>query len=311
MLRADTCTPACKGEMDMRHPARLAALLLAGLGALLSAGAQAELGGYVAGIEKWRQDFDADIRTGGWLTLVGRTKLDEGPWTLGSDPKSALVLPAKAPGKLGTLSRSGSAFHFEPTAGVAVTLGGKAVAGAVELPTKAGSDRLASGDLTVAVRQIGDDFYLLVADTRSPAIEAFKGTAWYPISTSYRVSAKFVPYAEAETAHVPLTHVTSKQTMQSEGDLVFELAGKSFRLKTFTDEDGLFVMFEDPTNGKGTYGGGRFVHAPKPTDGVTALDFNKAFNPYCSLNPYIMCPMPPPQNRLTVKIVAGEAYYGE
>jgi uncharacterized protein (DUF1684 family) len=54
---------------------------------------------------------------------------------------------------------------------------------------------------------------------------------------------------------VPLTHVTSKQTMQSEGDLVFALAGKSFRLKTFTDEDGLFVMFEDKTNGKGTYYG--------------------------------------------------------
>jgi uncharacterized protein (DUF1684 family) len=120
-----------------------------------------------------------------------------------------------------------------------------------------------------------------------------------------------VPYAQPETLHVPLTHVTSKETMQSEGDLVFELAGKSFRLKTFTDEEGLFVMFQDQTNGKRTYGGGRFVHAPKPTDGVTALDFNKAFNPYCSLNPYIMCPIPPAQNRLAVKIEAGERYYGE
>jgi uncharacterized protein (DUF1684 family) len=120
-----------------------------------------------------------------------------------------------------------------------------------------------------------------------------------------------VPYAQPETVHVPLTHVTSKETMQSEGDLVFDLAGKSFRLKTFTDEEGLFVMFQDQTNGKGTYGGGRFVHAPKPTDGVTALDFNKAFNPYCSLNPYIMCPIPPAQNRLPVKVEAGERYYGE
>jgi uncharacterized protein len=311
MLQADTRAPACKGETYMRHPARLAALWLAGLGALHSSVARTEVGGYVAEIEKWRQDFDADVRTGGWLTLVGRTKLDEGTWTLGSEPKSALVLPAKAPGELGVLSRRGSAFRFEPAAGVAVTLGGKPVSGAVELPTKSGSARLASGDLTVAVRQAGDDFYLLVADTHNPAIQAFKGTVWYPISPRYRVPAKFVPYARPETAHVPLTHVTSKQTMQSEGDLVFELAGKSFRLKTFTDEDGLFVMFEDKTNGRGTYGGGRFVHAPKPTDGVTALDFNKAFNPYCSLNPYIMCPIPPPQNRLPVKIVAGELYYGE
>lgn len=295
----------------MRHRARLAALLFAGLGALLNGVAQAEIGEYVAEIEKWRQDFDADVRTGGWLTLVGRTKLDGDLWTLGSDPKSDPVLPAKAPGKLGVLSRRGGTFHFEPTPGVTVTLGGKAVAGAVDLPTKPGSARLASGDLTVAVRQIGDDFYMLVADTRNPALQAFKGTAWYPISPRYRVPAKFVPYAEAETAHVPLTHVTSKQTMQSEGDLAFELDGKSFRLKTFTDEDGLFVMFQDKTNGKDTYGGGRFLHAPKPKDGVTALDFNKAFNPFCSLNPYVMCPIPPPQNRLSVEVVAGEKYYGE
>jgi uncharacterized protein len=294
----------------MRHPARLAALL-GGLFVLAGGMARAELGGYVVEIEEWREQFDADVRTGGWLELVGRTQVDEGSWTLGSDPKSALVLPAKAPGKFGVLSRHDSAFLFEPAPGVTVTHGSEPVAGSVELSTKAGSSRLASGDLKLWVRQIGDDFYLLVADSHNPAIQAFKGTAWYPISTQYRVPAKFVAYTQPETAHVPLTHVTSKETMQSQGDLVFELAGKSFRLKTFADEEGLFVMFQDQTNGKGTYGGGRFVHAPKPTDGVTALDFNKAFNPYCSLNPYIMCPIPPAQNRLAVKIEAGERYYGE
>jgi uncharacterized protein len=294
----------------MRHPARLAALL-GGLFVLADGMARAELGGYVVEIEEWREHFDADVRTGGWLELVGRTQVDEGSWTLGSDPKSKLVLPAKAPGKFGLLSRHNSVFLFEPAPGVSATLGSEPVAGAVELSTKAGSSRLASGDLKLSVRQIGDDFYLLVADSHNPAIQAFKGTPWYPISTQYRVPARFVAYAQPETAHVPLTHVTSKETMQSEGDLVFELAGKSFRLKTFADEEGLFVMFQDQTNGKGTYGGGRFVHAPKPTDGVTALDFNKAFNPYCSLNPYIMCPIPPAQNRLAVKIEAGERYYGE
>lgn len=295
----------------MPHRTRLAALLLAGLGAWLAGLAHAELGGYAAEIEKWREHFDADVRGGGWLALVGRTRLREGSWTLGSDPKSDVVLPAKGPSELGVLQRRGSAFIFEAAPGAAITLGGKPVVGPVALSTKPGAERLANGDLTLSVRHIGRDFYLLVADSHNPAIQAFKGTAWYPVSASYRVPARFVPYARPQTAHVPLTHVSSKETLRSEGDLVFELAGKQLRLKTFTDDEGLFVMFEDTTNGKGSYPGGRFVYAPKPTAGVTALDFNKAFNPYCSLNPYVMCPIPPAQNRLPVAIAAGEAYYGE
>jgi uncharacterized protein (DUF1684 family) len=50
-----------------------------------------------------------------------------------------------------------------------------------------------------------------------------------------------------------MTHVTSKTTMKSTGDVTFELEGHPVRLKTFLDEDHLFVMFSDPTNGRETY----------------------------------------------------------
>ena len=43
---------------------------------------------YVAEIQKWRQDFDADVRTGGWLSLIGRFKIEEGITTIGSDASS-------------------------------------------------------------------------------------------------------------------------------------------------------------------------------------------------------------------------------
>ena len=39
------------------------------------------------------------------------------------------------------------------------------------------------------------------------------------------------------------------------------------------------------------------------------LDFNKAYNPPCALNDFATCPLPPPQNRLQLRVDAGELKY--
>jgi uncharacterized protein len=287
----------------MRILARLAAPLL-----LVGGVASASLGGYVAEIENWREQFDDGVRHDGWLTLVARERIEEGTWTLGSDPRSAIVLPAKAPERLGVLTRHGDTIRFSPSRGVSVTLDGTHVAGTIELPHKRGTGRLAVGELILTVLPVGGDYYLMARDPQNPAIGEFKGTTWYPIDPAYHVAATFEPYAVPETVRVPLTHVDSRDTMQSTGDLVFPLGGKMQRLKTFADDEGLFVMFQDDTNGKSTYGGGRFIEVAKPEGRVTALDFNKAFNPYCSLNANVMCPIPPAQNRLDLSVTAGETF---
>lgn len=266
---------------------------------------------YVAEIQKWRDDFDNDVRTGGWLELIGRLKLEQGATTLGSDSASALLLPPVAPKRLGTVIREGGVVKFEPAEGVAATVDGKAVAAVDELSTKAGSGRVKVGNYSFAVRVIGDDFYLLVRDSENPSVARFKGTSWFPIDRAYRVKARFTAYAQPEQVPVPMTHVDSRETMTSTGDVTFQWAGNPVRLKLFTDEDRLFVMFQDRTNGRETYGGGRFLYAPMPKGGTTMLDFNKAFNPYCSVNSYVMCPVPPPENRLDVEVAAGEMYDGD
>ena len=62
------------------------------------------------------------------------------------------------------------------------------------------------------------------------------------------------------------------------------------------------------TAGKETYGAGRFVYteALPPASGQVVLDFNKAYNPPCAFTAYATCPLPPPQNRLPIRIEAGE-----
>jgi len=264
---------------------------------------------YVADIQKWRQDFDADVRTGGWLTLIGRFQIADGATTIGSDPTRTVQLPSTvSTSRLGTLIRKGGEFQFKAARGVKATIDGHPIVGSTTLQTNPGAGRVQVGNLRLSVRAVGEDFYLLVSDALNPAVREFKGTTWFPIDPSYRVPAKFTAYAEPEQVRISMTHVESKTLMTSTGDVTFQLNGKEVRLKSFLDDNELFVMFQDETNDKQTYGGGRFLSAPLPNDGTTVLDFNKAFNPYCSLNTYVMCPIPPPENRLSLSVTAGEMY---
>jgi hypothetical protein len=76
---------------------------------------------------------------------------------------------------------------------------------------------------------------------------------------------------------------------------------------------GLFLPFRDATNGQETYGAGRYLlDAAKAADlganagGSLILDFNFAFQPSCAFDPRWACPLAPPENRLDIRIEAGE-----
>ncbi len=77
---------------------------------------------------------------------------------------------------------------------------------------------------------------------------------------------------------------------------------------------GLFLPFRDATNGVETYGAGRYMlDAAKSADlgedmarRTLILDFNFAFQPSCSFDPRWSCPLSPPENRLDIRVEAGE-----
>ena len=69
----------------------------------------------------------------------------------------------------------------------------------------------------------------------------------------------------------------------------------------------LFLVFADRTSGKESYAAARFLYAEYPgPDGKTVVDFNKAYNPPCAFTAFSTCPMPPPENRMDIAVVAGE-----
>ena len=95
----------------------------------------------------------------------------------------------------------------------------------------------------------------------------------------------------------------------------FQLQGQELALSLFWIEGyggGIFLPFRDTTNGQGSYGGGRYLYDTiKGADlGVTpdhiVLDFNFAYNPSCAYNPTWVCPLSPPENTLSIPILAGE-----
>lgn len=76
-------------------------------------------------------------------------------------------------------------------------------------------------------------------------------------------------------------------------------------------ENYLFIPFRDLTSGEETYGAGRFLDFRYTGERTVYLDFNLAYNPLCNYNHKYSCPIPPYENHLNVKILAGEKTFGD
>jgi uncharacterized protein (DUF1684 family) len=265
---------------------------------------------YRASVEKWRQDYEADLRSDhGWLTISGLFWLHEGENKFGSDPLNDIVMPeSSSPPVAGTFElRDGKVIaHIKP--GAPVTMNGKPVE-TVELHPDSKSDRLVLGGLTLWVHASGGRQTIRMQDKNSALRREFTGLRWFPIDESYRVAARYVPYDKPKD--VPIQNLAGDSlALPISGYVIFKLQGQEFRLEAEADETGaLSFVFRDLTSGKETYAASRFLDTDPPKDGAVILDFNEAYNPPCAYNPNTTCPLPPPGNRLRVRIDAGEKTY--
>jgi uncharacterized protein len=137
----------------------------------------------------------------------------------------------------------------------------------------------------------------------------YTGTPTYEASTEWLVPGQFTPYREPRDVIVGasvegLTHVYA-----SPGEIVFESIGREFRLIAFNGDgpDELFIVFSDETAGDTTYAACRFLDVDAPdADGRVTLDFNRARNPPCAYTDLATCPLPPQENKLSLRVDAGE-----
>ncbi|HEY5629700.1 MAG TPA: DUF1684 domain-containing protein [Candidatus Limnocylindrales bacterium] len=139
--------------------------------------------------------------------------------------------------------------------------------------------------------------------------EAFGGLAYFPVDPACRLSGlSLSPYegTEAEAFHMPTSTDELRRAWRA-GTFRFELAGQPLSLVAYDLGNGaLFVPFLDATSGSETYGAGRYLDVEPEPDGTYTLDFNLAYFPYCAYSPYYSCPLTPAENRLPVRVEAGE-----
>ena len=272
-----------------------------------------ERAAYREEIERWRRERLDRLRSpDGWLSVVGLFWLEPGENSVGTDPSNRIVVPGgRATDRLGTIALSEDRALFTAAPGSDVRHAGAPVE-TVELRSDAGGPPtvLTRGRVSFYLIRRSGRLAVRVKDTGSAARRGFRGIESFPIEPGWRVEARFEPYDPPR--ELPIANVLGGvDGERCPGAIVFERAGATHSLDAIveTAEPDLFVIFGDETNGVETYGAGRFLYAPRAAGGRTVLDFNKAYNPPCVFTPYATCPLPPSQNRLPLRVEAGEKKY--
>jgi len=269
---------------------------------------------YRAEIEAFQKHRASEIggRTG-WAALAGLHWLTPGTHTIGRAKTNDVVLLApSSPSQLGTLTVTDTGVTLAMAPRVRATLKGAPVTTAELRPNSSAANGLVVGGMTMVVIKRGPKLALRVWDSESAGAKHFTGLTWHPIDTAWRIDAKFIAHTPVPTVKI-MNVLGEVVNMRNPGVAEFTVGGQTHRLEALlegSDADELFFMFRDATSKKTTYAAGRYLYTPLPKDGRVVLDFNKAKNPPCAFTDFATCPLPPPRNRLTIGVTAGELFRG-
>ena len=269
-------------------------------------------------VATWRQErHDRLLEPNSWLSLVGLDWLEPGENTVGSTEGHTVRLPESVSADFGVLT-----LDTEGPVSLRLAEGVEAMIGetpaptgeAIPMATDASGEptEIATGTVRFYVIERQGRFAVRIKDSAAPAFARFDGIEAYPVSLDYRLKARFEANDPPVTVEIPSV-LGGSNPVDSPGAVVFELGGEEHRIDAMSggDDGSLFLVFGDTTNPKTTYGGGRFLYTDPPAeDGSVVLDFNYAYNPPCIFTPYATCPLPPPQNKLSIAIEAGEKIWG-
>ncbi len=283
----------------------LAAALVAGVAVPALTGAAND---YETEIEAWRTEREATLKADdGWLTVSALYFLRAGDNSFGSSQRNDLVVP-HVPSEAGVFAlHDGRVTVRAPDDGT-LTVNGRQTQTAQLYPAEQ-RVTVTMGAVSLWVHLSGARLAIRVRDTETDIRRNFTKLEWFPVDERYRVRGRFTPHDEPVTVKT-MNILGDVETFTSTGYVTLTVAGQEFRMLPVNSGQRLWFIMRDRTSGEDTYGAARFLYADAPDDdGWTIVDFNRAYNPPCAFNPHTTCPLPPPDNRLDVRIEAGERAY--
>ena len=161
-------------------------------------------------------------------------------------------------------------------------------------------------------RERKDHFFR--TDAQSPLTpeqkKAFRGLNYFPENPQLHFKLPLEKYAQPE--HVRMqTSTGDVQNYLRVGQIHSRVNGQDATPQVYSSEQGgaYFIPFVDATAPAESYGAGRYLEPEDLGDGTLHVDLNLAYNPYCAYNERWSCPIPPKENRLSVRIEAGEKIF--
>ncbi|PID60596.1 MAG: hypothetical protein CR986_03740 [Ignavibacteriae bacterium] len=143
----------------------------------------------------------------------------------------------------------------------------------------------------------------------------FNGLKYFDVDPDFVFKSKIVEYDEKVDVPIFGTKGEERAALRF-GYLTFKKDDKDYRLNLYANigKDSTIyysIWFTDKTTNKESYGVGRyleFILEPNK-DHIYTIDFNKAFNPYCSYTSGYSCAIPTEDDYLDLAVTAGEKKY--
>ncbi len=268
---------------------------------------------YIDEINSFRQERLKQLKApDGWTTLVGLYWLKEGANFAGSASENDLKFPNKMPKVLGQFDLINDEVFFTSNIKVSIDSTEPAYIDNFQLKADITGDPtyLTWNNYQWYLIKRGLNYGIRLKDSLYPIRFLLDTIPHYSNDMKWRIKAT-VSYQDTHRT-VNINNVVGlSNASKIAATLTFKVKEQPQKLFAINGgSDAFFVIFADLTTGDATYGGGRYLYPEKPKQGIhtTYLDFNRAINPPCVFTAFATCPLPPPENKLSIAIESGEKY---